>query len=165
MRRVECEFEADALAAGLQGRWPDRVDHELFTHVAACPICSDVVALGPAFEEARQETRVAAQLPNAGLVWWRAQVRARREASDKAMTPISFTQMIGFGSAFGIVGACFGAASPWFQAVFARVVSEFSAENLQALVAVAAQHGFAVGGALALIVLVPAAVWLTASGD
>ena len=53
MKQVECEFEADVLAAALQSRWPDQVDAELRAHVAQCPICSDVVTITCAVDDAR----------------------------------------------------------------------------------------------------------------
>ena len=42
MRPIECEFEADVLAAVLQSRWPDRAEAPLREHAALCPICRDV---------------------------------------------------------------------------------------------------------------------------
>jgi len=164
VRRVECEFEPEALAAAVQSRWPGRVAPDLRAHIAECPICSDVVTLALVFDEAREDSRACPNVPDAGRVWRAAQVRARREAVAKAMAPISFAQMIGFGCALGIAGACFGASSIWLQSVLARVVTGLSGENVRALVALSAQHGFVIAGAV-LIVLVPAAAWLTDSGD
>lgn len=48
MKRIECEFEADVLAAALQSRWPERVDTELRAHVSTCDICSDVATVAVA---------------------------------------------------------------------------------------------------------------------
>ena len=165
MTPVDCEFEAEALAAAIQSRWPENVDEELRTHVEACPICSDVVTMALAFDEAREDSKDWASVPDPGRVWRSAQVRARCEAADKAMTPIRITQMIGFASAFGIAGACFGASSGWLQSMLTGAMNSFSGEHVHALVAFAAQHGFALAGAAILIVLVPTAAWLTASGE
>ena len=43
MKRVECCHEDDVLDALTSGRWPDRADDRLRTHVAACAICADIV--------------------------------------------------------------------------------------------------------------------------
>ena len=80
MNPVECEFEAEVLAAALQSRWPERVDDELRAHVAGCAICSDVIAIARALDDAREEMRASASVPDSSRVWWLAQLRARREA-------------------------------------------------------------------------------------
>ena len=165
MKKVECEFEAEALSAALQSRWPDRVDAELRTHISSCPICSDVVTLAALFEESREDSRAAAELPDAGYVWRLAQARARRDAALMAMAPISVTQTIAFACAFGIAGACFGASSSWFQALLARIVSSLSGDELRLWLALAAQHSILIVSALALVFVVPTAVWLTVSDD
>ncbi len=80
MKPVECEFEAEVLAAALQSRWPDRVDAGLRAHVLTCGICSDVAAVAGAVDAARDEMRASIVVPDSGRVWWLAQLRARREA-------------------------------------------------------------------------------------
>jgi hypothetical protein len=168
MRPVECGFETEALSAALQSRWPDRVDPELRAHAAECAICSDVLAVAASFDEAREDSRACGemQIPPSGHVWHAAQLRARREAAARAMAPISVAQMIGFGCALGLAGACFGATSTWFQSVLAKALSSLSAPNMQALIALAAEHGFLIAGGVVATVLVPTAIYLTASsGD
>src|SRR5437868_10405111 len=112
MTRIECEFEADVLAAVLQSRWPEHVDAALREHVVHCEICSDVAVVAGAL----QEIPAPAALPNAGKVWWQAQLRARRESAAAAGRPITATQVLAFACAMGLMGACFGATSTWFQA-------------------------------------------------
>jgi hypothetical protein len=111
MRQVECEFESEVLTAALQSRWPKRVDAELRAHVKACTICSDVVAIASAVDDAREEMRAGAVVPDSGRVWWLAQLRARREAAEAAGRPITAVQVIAFACAVGLLGACFGATS------------------------------------------------------
>ena len=84
MKQVECPFEGEVLSAVIEGWWPDRADTDLRAHVAACPICAAVVAIGTVMEEDRNQLRAAAVVPNAGRVWWLAQMRARREAAAAA---------------------------------------------------------------------------------
>jgi hypothetical protein len=103
VKPIECEFEADVLAAV----WSE----ELRAHLATCPICSDVAAIAAAFEGAREEMRATMVVPDSGRVWWLAQVRARREATRAAGRPITAIQVIALACAIGLLGACFGAAS------------------------------------------------------
>jgi hypothetical protein len=127
MSHVECPFEADVLSAVYTGRWPDRAEPELRAHVAGCAICADVVAVAPVFEEDFEEARAKAQLPDAGLIWWRAQLQARAEAARAAVRPITVAQAVGFAAAVGVAGAIFGATATWFQEALQWFGGAFSA--------------------------------------
>src|SRR5579864_3429990 len=155
MRRVECEFESEVLATTLQSRWPERVDAELRAHVASCTICSDVVAIAGAVEDAREEMRASAVVPDSGRVWWLAQLRARREAAEAAGRPITAVQMIAFACAVGVLGACFGATSTWFQAALRWMASNMGA--LPSAAALLAGHGVLVIAVAAVLFVVPTA--------
>lgn len=157
MSHPECEFEPDVLAAVLQSRWPERADSALRAHVADCGICSDVVAVAGAFESAREEVRV----PDAGGIWWRSQLRARREDVTAAGRPITAAQVIAFGCAMGLFGACFGATSAWFQSALARIASRLSNFDTTALT----EHSFIVVGSIAVVLLVPTAVYVVLARD
>ena len=165
MSRLDCQFESEALAAALQSRWPERVDAELRAHVSACPICSDVVVIATAFDDAREETRDAAVVPDSGHVWRAAQIRARREDAAAAMQPIRAAQVFALASVFGLIGACFGATSAWFQSLLPRMLSAFSGQDTHALMALVAEHGLLIGAMAAITILVPAVVYLAASGE
>jgi hypothetical protein len=157
MKPVECEFEEDVLAAVLQSRWPERVDDVLRAHVAACAICSDVAAIAGAIDDAREEMRAAAVIPDSGRVWWLAQMRARREATKTAGRPITAVQVIALACAVGLLGACFGATSLWFQAALGRIESNLAGFSATAFLG---QHGLIVLALAALLLLVPGAVYL-----
>jgi len=157
MKRVECEFEAEVLAAACQSRWPERVEDGLRAHVAGCEICSDVAAVAMAFEGAREATAVCAAVPDAGRVWRLAQIRARREAVKEAGRPITAAQVIAFACAMGLLGACFGATSEWFQALLRRVDL---AGAVTAGMRVIVEHGAFLGGLAAVVLLVPTAVYV-----
>jgi len=169
MKPIECEFEADALAAALQSRWPEQVDAQLRAHVAQCPICSDVVTITCAVDDARTEMRAHAVVPDSGVVWWRAQLRARREAAEAAGRPITAAQLVAFAFAVGLLGACFGATSTWFQWAFRSIASRLGGFDAKALLgsatAMFAQHGVLVLGAAAMVFLIPTAVILTLRRD
>jgi len=112
MTHAVCEFESDVLAVVNTGRWPERVDAELRAHVESCAVCQDVVAVAEAFA---QETAVEPHVPESSLVWLRAQIRAREEATRLAARPITVAQAIAFASVVGVLGALIGASSSWLQ--------------------------------------------------
>ena len=153
MTPMECEFEPDVLAAALQARWPDRVDAQLRAHVAACQICSDVVAIAGAIEDTRAETIAQAIVPNSGRVWWLAQLRARREAAEAANRPMTAVQVVAFVCAVCLLVGCFRAASTWLSPVFARIAS------------VMVEHAVLALAMAAVLFLVPAAVYLALGRD
>lgn len=161
MNSVECEFEPEVLAAVLQSRWPDHVDDRLRAHVSHCAICSDVTAIAGTFDTLRSTTRAAAVIPDSGRVWWLAQVRARREALESASRPITIAQAIAIACAVGVLGACFGATSAWFQAAFQWTAANLARIDLKhALVATtgfATQHAAVIVGLAAVLLVVPAA--------
>jgi hypothetical protein len=162
---MECEFEAEVLAAALQGRWPERVDDSLRAHALQCAICSDVAVIAGSIDSAREEMSAAAVVPDAGRVWRHAQVRAVREAARAAGRPITAAQVLAFACAAGLLGACFGATSSWFQAALKRVGSAVAEVDLHPLLPSAAalfeSHGALLLIAAAVVFLVPAAVYLT----
>lgn len=114
-RKLECEHESETLSAVYTSRWPHAAGEELRAHVAGCRICSDVVAVAAAFEEETDRVRAAARVPDASIVWWRAQLRARQEANREVLRPITVAQAIGLAAAVGVMGAIFGATATWFQ--------------------------------------------------
>src|SRR5690242_1925729 len=109
MPHADCEFEAEVLAAVVESRWPDGVPADLHAHVARCVVCSEVAQVAGAIGSDAREMRAEAPLPESGIVWWRAQLRARREAAEAAGRPITAAQLVAFGCAVGLFGACFGA--------------------------------------------------------
>jgi hypothetical protein len=124
MTPMDCEREDDVLAAVGTGRWPARVDEELRAHVAGCAVCKDVVAVTTAFREDLDTSEggaasaAAPRLPDATRVWLRSQIRARAEDTRLAERPISVAQAVAFAAVVGVLGALFGAASPWLQSGF-----------------------------------------------
>jgi hypothetical protein len=173
MKPIDCEFEADALAAALQSRWPEQVDAKLRAHIVACPICSDVITIATAVDSARDDTRAHRVVPDSGLVWWRAQLRARREAAEAAGRPITAAQLVAFGCAIGLLGACFGATSTWFQSAFRWIASSLGGVDAKTLLHSAtallaqygAQHVALVLAVSVMLVLVPTAVYLVLGRD
>jgi hypothetical protein len=144
------------------------VDAGLRTHVATCAICADVVAIAGAIDHAREALRAPA-IPDSGRVWWLAQMRARREATQAAGRPITAAQVVALACAMGLFGACFGATSAWFQSALRGSASSLAAIRLQAPLAFAAafavQHGALLLAMAAILLVVPAAVYCTMLRD
>jgi hypothetical protein len=169
MKPVECEFETEVLAALLQSRWPERVDANLRAHVLDCTICSDVAAIAGAVDNAREELRAGAIVPDSGRVWWLAQLRARREAAEAAGRPITAAQAIAFACAVGLLGACFGATSTWFQSALRWTRSSLAGFDVKALVLSAigllVEHGALALAMAVVLLLVPTAVYIALGRD
>ncbi len=163
MRFMDCQFEAEVLGAVVEGRWPEGVESGLRTHAATCPTCSETAAVAGAIGAAREEARRNASVPDAGRVWWRAQLRMRREAARAAGRPITVTQVISFACAAGLVGACFGATSSWFQSVLGGIGAAIGGLDFYALASSTAmlieQHSGVFLAAGAALLLIPAGVW------
>lgn len=173
MRQIECEFEADVLSAAIQSRWPERVDAELREHAKACAICSDVAAVASAIECAREETAPCAAvpdtLPDSGRVWWKAQMRARREAVEAAGRPITAIQVAAFACAIALMGACTGATSSWFQAGLKWTWASITGFDVKAFIPYATAliegHGLLAACMVAMVFGVPVAVYLAIGKD
>lgn len=89
---LECGREQDVLDAISAGRWPDRCDAELRAHVPSCPLCADLADVAAALLDDRDSAWRDARVPPSGVVWWRAQLRAREEAARAAGRPLAFIQ-------------------------------------------------------------------------
>ena len=105
MNIPQCQREQEVLDAVRSGRWSGPWGEELRRHAAVCPACAEVAmvaaALGSAYEDACAEAR----LPSAGLVWWRAQLAARRAADKRAAQPIALAERAAqAAAAFSAVG-------------------------------------------------------------
>ncbi|MFI5179123.1 MAG: hypothetical protein ACHQO8_11190 [Vicinamibacterales bacterium] len=144
---IECPREHDVLEALSAGPW-DAASGDLRAHVEACAICGDVVAVAGALRTAHRDGCASAAVPSAGLVWWRATIRARAEAARTAEQPITVARIIG---AACIAGAlCALAISVWTQ------VPELPHVSATALVALVVAVG---------VVFTPLALVLALSRD
>lgn len=90
-----CERESQ-IAAALKA---DRLREELRIHVQSCPDCQDAMLV---FEFLREEGEAAqAETPPAGLVWFKSQLRLRREAAERAERPLVWGYRIAAALAVG----------------------------------------------------------------
>jgi hypothetical protein len=71
------------------GHWPQACSPEIQSHVAQCGACAESILLAQAFQQARVATSALAQLPDPGTIWWRAQLRRRNAAIERATRPLA----------------------------------------------------------------------------
>lgn len=89
MRKLFCEQEQKVLSAATSGNW----DAALRSHVEECPACSEVALVAGFMNEAEADF-AEARLPDAELVWWKAQLKARRAAAERAVQPIAMFETV-----------------------------------------------------------------------
>jgi len=92
-----CAREQELAEAVRSGRWPLGCEPELRAHVEGCRRCGEMAMLTAAFQQARAQAVGAADLPrpglpNAGLLWWRAQLRRRNAAMARVNRPLAGAQ-------------------------------------------------------------------------
>jgi hypothetical protein len=142
-----CNRESEVLDLIGIGQWPARADAQLAGHVASCPHCSDLVVVASAIVDERDHGEHQPRLPDAGIVWLRAQLRARDEARRRAARPLLVAQIAGAAVVIAILAMWSGglmdrvpalAASGWavLTDLFARqpaVVTDARAQSSSAV--------------------------------
>jgi len=129
-----CPHEQDVLDLVAIGQWPARADATLVAHAAACETCRDLASVAGAIIESR-DTLPTAHVPDASVVWYRAQVRARLDAASRAGRPMLFAQIAAVAGIAAIVLVWSGAGSQWLAAWWqwlAGLVPERSADTTSA---------------------------------
>ena len=115
-----CCHEQDVLDALITERWPDRVDDGLRAHAGSCAICRDLIAsVGPILND-RVDLSNEGHLPSSGVMWWRAQMRARQEAVREAERPVTIAHIVGFACVIGIAAVAVAWLSPVVRTWFAE---------------------------------------------
>ncbi|MEO6213311.1 MAG: hypothetical protein ABIP65_06755 [Vicinamibacterales bacterium] len=71
--------------------------------------------LAVALLEDRRALMQEATVPSSAIVWWRAQMRSRREAAEQATQPITVIQGLAGACAAGLLVAAVGFFSPTFK--------------------------------------------------
>ncbi len=85
MNDFGCDKEEQVLEALRSGV----INPELLNHMASCAACVDLVLVSK-FLQSEAENLSEAALPDAGLIWPKAQLRSRHEALARATWPIRF---------------------------------------------------------------------------
>ena len=141
--KMHCEKEeevirarAEGLLAG-DGEPASEGGAALREHVAACPICQEALFLAELFERDQRALGAQAPLPEADLVWWKAQLRARREAVRRAEAPVVFAEkaawVTGALSAAGLAAWQWPAIRGWLALIASAPILGPHSEPLAAL--------------------------------
>ncbi len=85
---IGCARTAEVQALLRLGHWPQAAGEELASHVRGCRRCGEVVLVTQAMTTAKARAMVEAPLEPPGLVWWRAQLRRRREVVQRVERPL-----------------------------------------------------------------------------
>jgi hypothetical protein len=99
-----CRYEADVLASVTSGSWNHAPD-ELKAHVRTCRACSDLALVSQLLKTDHAAMVAEANVPSAGQVWWRAQMRARAEAAEAAARPLFVAQAVACAAVVGVLVA------------------------------------------------------------
>ncbi len=89
MNSRNCERESQVVTAVRAGQW----DAGLRAHLVDCETCAEAAVVAE-FLQAELQNGVAPPLPSGGQVWWKAQIRARREDAERALKPVRVAQRI-----------------------------------------------------------------------
>jgi hypothetical protein len=104
--QVRETYEGPNLGSGNSG--------DLADHLAKCDACAELVT-AQMIAAAHADAEQSAQVPSAGQVWWRAQVRARAEARRAAERPIHVIQAVAAAVVAGALAAGIGWVAPWIK--------------------------------------------------
>ncbi len=148
----ECLREQEVIDAAQCDRWPE----DLRLQLTQCALCADLLEVARAIHDDRESGLADVRVPSAGLVWWRAELRARQEAMRNASRPITFVQAFGAACTAGVVFALISRAWPWLKSLLE--LPDFSALSL-------AQWGVLLAFTLALLVVAPLAMYLVLSDE
>ena len=108
MKIPQCDREQQVLDALRSGRWTGPWREEIRRHAAACAVCSEVVVVAEALRHEAELGQTEVRLPSAGLVWWKAQLAARRAAEERATQPIAWVErMVQVFGALALIGLGF----------------------------------------------------------
>jgi hypothetical protein len=125
MNHQGCENEVRILEALGQGVAPEAMEEPLRSHVANCATCAEVVSVYELFQADSHQLCAAAPLPNAGRVWWRASLAARRAAAERALRPILIAEKAALAVGAGALIGLLVFIAPWLveQLAHSRIFS------------------------------------------
>src|SRR5262245_19140272 len=167
---MECLREQEIVEAIAGGRWPHACDPSLDAHARDRDVCRDVVMIALALRDDDVRGRHEARLPSAGLVWWRATIRARAEATRVAERPLTVAQGIAGAAAVGL--ACGLAGIAWQSVQGFQRVGEFIASLDASTLRFASESTVMLQRALPLVIglgacllIAPLAIYFVLSDD
>jgi len=120
------------------------LDSTLKEHVAHCVICTEIVLVAQYLDEQRRSQESEIVLPDAGLLWWKAQLRYRDAALARATRPIALVTKAG-SAAIVLAGIWFAstpsAAREWIIDFVQAAVLQHATNPYWGMLALAAGAG------------------------
>jgi hypothetical protein len=168
MRRGDCTCEAEVLEALQTSRWPDACDEALRSHVECCDGCTELVTLSLALREDRRALMQDASVPSSAIVWWRAQMRSRREAAEKVAQPMTAIQGLAGACAAGLLVAAAGYYTPAFRRAAEWVTTTVNTATAPGSTSLTALEPLTIGIEAALflaLIVAPLALYFTFRED
>jgi hypothetical protein len=145
---IDCPRERDVVDTLMRGEWEADEAAELREHAKGCLACAETIDVSRVLRADQLEVVNAARVPTAGLVWWRATIRARAEAVRVAEQPMTVAQAVGAAAILGLIVALAGVV--W------RTVPELPQPGLLALLLI---------GVAVCVVVAPLAVVFALARD
>ncbi len=87
--QADCPQETAVGHAVRSGDWSD----SLRTHAAECAICGDIVSASQWMQSLAALPEGTVPLPDAGVVWWRAQLAEKQRAAERAQTALAWFEI------------------------------------------------------------------------
>lgn len=104
MNTARCSREEELIEALERGF----VGAELAGHLASCEPCSELHSVAAALLDEKSAALAEAGVPSAGTMWWRLQMRHRREAQAMASRSLLIGQAASLVVALVLLGSLFG---------------------------------------------------------
>ena len=161
MNHGRCEREPEVLREVRAGRWPQATDEELRRHATNCAVCADAVLVAQYLARAARLEREA-PLPHPGLIWWKAEIMARRDAARRATRPIAIAEWIAIACGLAVALAAIIAEWPKLHGWTLRFGASWRLGDVLAGLASGASNTvviMSVAACLALAALVLYIVW------
>jgi hypothetical protein len=102
MKTQDCPREPHILRAAVAGR--DSLPEELRQHAEGCRSCRDALNIQDGLRQLARETHASRRLPEAGEIWWRAEIIrrwvTRETAARDAERPLLWSRALAFALAF-----------------------------------------------------------------
>ena len=83
-----CSRQPEVQQMLARGHWPHACPAELRAHLGVCKACAEFLLVTQAFQQSRASAATEVQLPAAGAIWWRAQLRRRNAAVERIARPM-----------------------------------------------------------------------------
>jgi hypothetical protein len=162
---TECPRERELLATIVGGRWPAGADPDLVAHATVCRGCAALAELASTLVLERDTASSQACILPSAVVWWRAQLRARQEATRKAARPINAAIGLAFASIAGLAAAVMPLAGGSLRECLAWFGTAMPSVHLPAIpLATGLSSTWSLlSGPVPLALLAAASIWLIAA--